>query len=98
MTQPRPAIVGRPFGLALSGGGVRASLFALGALLYLVDSGLNRHVREIASVSGGSITNASIAQRCDFMGETPETFDPVTEHLALRITRGLVARNRVYAG
>src|SRR4051794_19857362 len=55
-----------PIGVALSGGGVRASLFSLGALLFLVDSGLSRRVREIASVSGGSITNAFVAQHCHF--------------------------------
>ena len=45
-------------GLSLSGGGHRATIFALGALLYLVDSGRNQDVRLITSVSGGSITNS----------------------------------------
>ncbi|UVT18587.1 MAG: patatin-like phospholipase family protein [Nitrospira sp.] len=48
--------------IALSGGGYRASLFGLGVLLYLVDAQKNREVTSIASVSGGSITNAYIAQ------------------------------------
>ncbi len=47
--------------LALSGGGHRATIFALGALLYLVDSGRNRHIDTISSVSGGSLTNAFLA-------------------------------------
>ena len=51
----------------LSGGGFRAAAFDLGALLYLVESGLNRKVVFISSVSGGSITNASVAQECDFV-------------------------------
>jgi hypothetical protein len=38
-------------GVALSGGGVRASLFSLGALLYLVDSNLNIHVSEIYPIT-----------------------------------------------
>ena len=52
--------------VALSGGGLRASAYALGALLYLVHSGLNTKVKNISSVSGGSITNAFAACNCDF--------------------------------
>ncbi|HUL83046.1 MAG TPA: hypothetical protein VL131_12945 [Gammaproteobacteria bacterium] len=48
-------------GVALSGGGHRATAYALGVLVYLVDSGLNTRVRTVASVSGGSILNAFIA-------------------------------------
>lgn len=50
-------------GVALSGGGHRASAWAAGALLYLIDAGIIRDVASIASVSGGSITNAWIASR-----------------------------------
>jgi len=49
-------------GIALSGGGHRAALFGLGALLYLADAGKNREVTSISSVSGGSLTNAYVAQ------------------------------------
>ena len=49
-------------GLALSGGGNRASVFNLGVLLYLADAGKNTDVRSIASVSGGSVTNGYVAQ------------------------------------
>lgn len=49
--------------VALSGGGYRASLFGLGALLYLVDAGKNTEVSSISSVSGGSITNGYVAQQ-----------------------------------
>ena len=47
-------------GLALSGGGHRASLFALGVLMAMRD--LGRLPTQISSVSGGSITNAYIAR------------------------------------
>jgi hypothetical protein len=47
----------RHIGVALSGGGHRATVFGLGALLALVDQGLNREVVSVASVSGGSIAN-----------------------------------------
>src|SRR5262245_33332600 len=51
----------RNIGIAISGGGHRATAFGLGVLLYLVDSGLNRRVRTITSVSGGSILNGYVA-------------------------------------
>jgi len=51
----------RTVGIALSGGGHRATLFGLGALLYLADSGCNKDVTTIASVSGGSLTNAYLS-------------------------------------
>ncbi|WP_345802253.1 patatin-like phospholipase family protein [Microbacterium sp. AZCO] len=53
-------------GVAISGGGLRATIFSLGAILYLVHSGANRHVRLVTSVSGGSITNALLTLLGDF--------------------------------
>lgn len=52
--------------VALSGGGFRATAFGLGVLLYLADSGLNKQVKTISSVSGGSIANGFVASECDF--------------------------------
>jgi hypothetical protein len=49
--------------VSLSGGGHRAALFGIGALLYLADVGRNAEVTSIASVSGGSITNGYLAQQ-----------------------------------
>lgn len=60
--------------IALSGGGHRAALFGLGALLYLVDAGKNSEVTSIASVSGGSLTNGFIAQQTNFRTTTPAAF------------------------
>jgi hypothetical protein len=50
-------------GLALSGGGFRASLFSLGSLWRLNEMGWLRKLDIITSVSGGSITNAVLASR-----------------------------------
>ena len=65
-------------------------LFALGALQYLADSGANRHVTSIASVSGGSLTNAYIAQRMDYQSITGDAFQartaPFANQLAVRGT------------
>jgi hypothetical protein len=50
----------RRIGVAISGGGYRAGAWGLGALIYLADSGLQRTVVTVSSVSGGSITNAGL--------------------------------------
>jgi hypothetical protein len=50
-------------GVALSGGGHRATTWALGALMAMVDSRVNKQVVSISSVSGGSIANGIVAQR-----------------------------------
>ena len=42
--------------LGFSGGGFRATFYCLGAYRRLVELGLEKHVNEITSVSGGSIT------------------------------------------
>jgi predicted acylesterase/phospholipase RssA len=46
------------FGLALSGGGFRASLFHIGVLARLAELDLLRHVEVLSCVSGGSIVGA----------------------------------------
>src|SRR5215510_7470133 len=77
-----PDVEGMPTtAVSLSGGGVRASIFALGVLLYLVRAGLNRQVRVIASVSGGSITSAAIASLMDFSKVTEDSFVQFTRAL-----------------
>lgn len=45
-------------GLALSGGGFRASYFHIGVLAQMAEQGLLRHVEVISTVSGGSIIGA----------------------------------------
>jgi predicted acylesterase/phospholipase RssA len=46
------------FGLALSGGGFRASLFHIGVLASLAEHGVLGHVEALSCVSGGSIIGA----------------------------------------
>ena len=48
-------------GLALSGGGLRATLFHLGVVRFLRDAGVLGEVTHIVSVSGGSILGAHLA-------------------------------------
>lgn len=63
------SINGKTVGLALSGGGYRATLFGLGTLWRLNDAGVLGHVDHITSVSGGSILCGVLAHgwaRLDF--------------------------------
>jgi predicted acylesterase/phospholipase RssA len=50
----------RKIGLALSGGGFRATLFHLGLVRFLHDAGILSNVSHITSVSGGSIIAAHL--------------------------------------
>ncbi|HLF92163.1 MAG TPA: hypothetical protein VJB14_01780, partial [Planctomycetota bacterium] len=74
-------------GVALSGGGHRAALFGLGVLLYLADSGKNREVTSITSVSGGSLTNAWVGQEVDYATVLTAEFEEAAGRLARRIAR-----------
>lgn len=80
-------------GLALSGGGHRASLFALGVLLYLVRAGRHGDVAQISSVSGGSLTNGYVGRSLDFRRATVDEFD----RLAGRFARQLADRGTLFA-
>jgi hypothetical protein len=73
--------------VALSGGGHRAALFSLGALMYLVDAGKSGEVTSVSSVSGSSLTNGHVAQTLDYASATPETFRPVAERVAGQLAR-----------
>ena len=60
--------------VALSGGGHRASLFGLGALLYLIDAGKGPELATVSSISGGSITNGYVGMTTDLATVTPDEF------------------------
>lgn len=51
-------VSGEKLGLALSGGGFRASFFHIGVLAQMAMLGLLRHIEVISTVSGGSIIGA----------------------------------------
>lgn len=74
--------------ISLSGGGHRATLFTLGALMYLVDAQANTRVTSIASVSGGSLTNGFVGQTLDFTSADGATFrQRVASPLATQIAK-----------
>jgi hypothetical protein len=58
--------------VALSGGGHRASLFGLGALLYLVDARKGPELSTVSSISGGSLTNGYVGLTSDLTTATSE--------------------------
>ena len=68
----------KKLGLALSGGGFRASLYHLGLLRFLRDAGLLSQVTHITSVSGGSIMAAHLEPA---YADHPRAPLPVTERL-----------------
>jgi hypothetical protein len=74
-------------GLALAGGGHRATLFALGVLVYLADAAKSRDVSSISSVSGGSLTNGFVAQSVDYATVDGPTFSAVAARLAGQISK-----------
>lgn len=74
--------------VSLSGGGHRATLFVLGALMYLVDAKVNAHVTSIASVSGGSLTNGFVGQTLNFREtDGPDFRERVASPLATQIAK-----------
>lgn len=85
---PATAVQGQ-ISVSISGGGHRAALFGLGALLYLADAGKNGDVTSIASVSGGSLTNGHLAQTLDFRTAAKSEIDAWAAALGKRVaTRG----------
>jgi predicted acylesterase/phospholipase RssA len=61
-------------GLALSGGGFRATLYHLGVIRYLRDSGSLPLIGDIAAVSGGSIVAAHLVLNWDRYNGTDAEF------------------------
>jgi predicted acylesterase/phospholipase RssA len=80
-------------GLALSGGGFRASLYHLGLVRFLRDGGILPRITHITSVSGGSIFAAHLVLNWDRYNGSPAEFeDAASEFLAFM---QLDVRNRI---
>jgi NTE family protein len=67
--------------VAMSGGGFRATLTALGTLRLLGDAGLLQKVRASSSVSGGSVSNGLFATRWQALEKDGFSGEAVDEHL-----------------
>ena len=81
----------RDVGIAISGGGHRATVFGLGALLAVVDMDLNGQVTSISSVSGGSIANGIVMTGPDYGDVDAAGFeDHIAPCLRAIATRGIL--------
>src|SRR6187549_1499190 len=83
----------KKIGLALSGGGFRATLYHLGLIRFLRDAGLLQHITHITSVSGGSIMAAHLVLNWDRYTGSAEEFDQAAAKLLAFIR--LDVRNRI---
>ena len=82
------------FGLALSGGGFRASLFHIGVLASLAERDLLRHVEVLSCVSGGSILGAHYYLELRQLLQEKEDEEITREHyieLVARVARDFLA-------
>ena len=80
-------------GLALSGGGFRATLFHLGMIRFLREANILPQVTHITSVSGGSILAAHLVLNWQRYNDSLEEFDAAAAEL-IRFVQ-LDVRNRV---
>jgi predicted acylesterase/phospholipase RssA len=83
----------KKIGLALSGGGFRASLYHLGLVRFLRDAGLLSQVSHITAVSGGSIFAAHLLLNWDRYNGSANEFDAAASEF-LAFVR-LDVRNRI---
>jgi predicted acylesterase/phospholipase RssA len=72
----------------MSGGGHRACVFALGAMLYLADAGRLSQVSSVSSVSGGSFANGAIAQDVDLATCSADEVEKTARRVARRVAHG----------
>ena len=89
-------------GLALSGGGFRASLFHIGVLARLAELDLLRHVEVLSCVSGGSIVGAhyylllrELLQRLPDDKIEPEDYRELVRKLAAQFLKGVQKNIRI---
>src|SRR3984885_9586437 len=80
-------------GLALSGGGFRASLYHLGLVRFLRDAGILPQVSHITSVSGGSIFAAHLVLNWDRYNGSVKEFDAAASEFLSFVA--LDVRNRI---
>src|SRR6478672_2430821 len=80
-------------GLALSGGGFRATLYHLGLVRFLYDAGILPQVTHITAVSGGSIIAAHLGLNWDRYNGSASEFDAAANELLVLVR--LDVRNRI---
>ena len=80
-------------GLALSGGGFRATLYHLGVVRFLRDAGLLSQVSHVTSVSGGSVLAAHLVMNWNRYCGSAEQFEAAAEEILKFVS--LDVRNRI---
>src|SRR5512145_2447161 len=83
----------KQIGLALSGGGFRATLFHLGLVRFLRDAKILPNVTHVTSVSGGSILAAHLVLNWDRYTGSDSEFDAAAAELLSFVK--LDVRNRI---
>src|SRR3954467_10845419 len=91
--EPAATSAGKKIGLALSGGGFRATLYPLGLVRFLRDAGILPNVSHITSVSGGSIIAAHLCLNWERYTASAAEFDKAAAELVALIRRDV--RNRI---
>jgi predicted acylesterase/phospholipase RssA len=90
----------RKIGLALSGGGFRATLFHLGVIRFLYEVGSLPSVETITAVSGGSVLAAHLALNWKRYTGSSDEFDQVSKEL-IQFTkadvRGRIVRRWIFS-
>src|SRR5262245_54155869 len=87
-------------GLALSGGGFRATLFHLGVVRLLYETNQLPLAKRIGAVSGGSILAAHIVLHWEKYTGSTEEFDKASQEIfefVRKDIRGRVVRRRIFA-
>jgi NTE family protein len=90
---PKPPAQQLAFAVALSGGGFRASFYALGVLRYLAEAALLPNVIGISAVSGGSIAAAALADRSDALAAAGWGGSAFVEHVDRRFRQVVTTEN-----
>lgn len=93
---------GKTLGIALSGGGFRATLFGLGSLWRLNDAGLLGKLDRVTSVSGGSIIAAVLGHRWNELkfhnGCAQNFYDLIAEPISNICSRTIDERAILWGG
>jgi predicted acylesterase/phospholipase RssA len=87
-------------GLALSGGGFRATLFHLGVVRLLYETGQLPLVKRIGAVSGGSVLAAHLVLNWERYTGSKEEFDKAAQEIFQFVqtdVRGWIVRRRIFA-
>jgi predicted acylesterase/phospholipase RssA len=98
--EPEKADDRKGIGLALSGGGFRATLFHLGVVRFLYETGSLTSVKRISAVSGGSILAAHLGLNWELYTGPHEAFDTAARGLLQFVrddVRGRVVRRWILA-